>query len=99
MNSVAWNELADTVKLRRLSAATKEMRDRVLPFLRNGFNALNDDGAPLGDNFLMSELLRYGVRDAHAHEEQNLDHAVVPGDAPALCCGFDLGPGARRAGG
>jgi hypothetical protein len=25
---------------------------------------MDDDGAPLSDNFLMSEVLRYGVRDA-----------------------------------
>ncbi len=42
----------------------KEMREKFLPFLRKCINPLDDDGAPLGDNFIMSEFLRYGVRDA-----------------------------------
>jgi hypothetical protein len=44
--------------------ATKETREKFLQFLRKCINPLDDDGAPLGDNFHMSEFLRYGVRDA-----------------------------------
>jgi hypothetical protein len=40
------------------------MRDNFLPFLRKCVNALDDGRAPLGDNFLMSEFLRYRVRDS-----------------------------------
>ena len=65
LNSIAWSDLGDSVKRRRLAAATKEMRENFLPFLRKCINPLDDDGAPLGDNFLMSEFLRYGVRDSN----------------------------------
>ncbi len=41
------------------------MRDNFLPFLRKCINALDDDGVPLDDNFLMSEFLRYRVRDSN----------------------------------
>ena len=61
MNSIAWSDLGTSIKQRRLAAATDEMREKVLPFLRKCINPLDDDGTPLGDNFLMSELLRYGV--------------------------------------
>ena len=37
----------------------------IFPFLRKCINALDDGGAPLGDNFLMSEFLRYRVRDSN----------------------------------
>ncbi len=40
------------------------MRQNFLPFLRECINALDEEGALLSDNFLMSELLLYGVRDA-----------------------------------
>ena len=53
------------------------MREQALPFLRKCIHPMDDDGAPLSDNFLMSEVLRYGVRDA-------LPHAVVPGDAKTM---------------
>ena len=62
LNSIAWSDLGDSVKRRRLAAATKEMRENFLPFPRKCINSLDDDGAPLGDNFLLSEFLRYGVR-------------------------------------
>jgi hypothetical protein len=42
------------------------MREQqVLLFLRNCVHTMDDDGAPLSDNFLMSEVLRYVVRDAN----------------------------------
>ena len=62
--TVAWSDLCDSVKQRRLMAGTKEMSDNLLPFLRECINAQDEDGALLSDNFIMSELLRYGVRDA-----------------------------------
>jgi hypothetical protein len=65
LNSIAWSDLGESVKRRRLAAATKEMRENFLPFLRKCIDALDEDGAPLGDDFLMSEFLRYGVRDAN----------------------------------
>jgi hypothetical protein len=40
------------------------MREQVLPFLRKWVHPMDDDGAPLSDNFLLSKVLRYGVRDA-----------------------------------
>jgi hypothetical protein len=40
------------------------MREQALPFLRKCVHPMDDDGAPLRDNFLLSEVLRYGVRDA-----------------------------------
>ncbi len=41
------------------------MRDNFLPFLSKCINVLDDDGVPLGDNFRMSEFLRYRVRDSN----------------------------------
>jgi hypothetical protein len=41
------------------------MKEQALPFLRKCVHPMDDDGTPLGDNFLMSEVLRYGVRDAY----------------------------------
>ena len=64
MKTVAWSNLAISTKQLRLAAATKEIREKCLPFLRKCINPLDDDGAPLDDNLLMSELLRYGVRYA-----------------------------------
>ena len=40
------------------------MREQVLPFLRKWVHPMDDDGAPLRDNVLLSKVLRYGVRDA-----------------------------------
>ena len=67
-------------------AGTKEMRQNFLPFLRECINALDEEGALLSDNFLMSELLRYGVRDARKMNrisptlsfQDMLQHSVVP---------------------
>ena len=64
MKTVAWSNLAISTKQLRLASATKEIREKCLPFLRKCINPLDDDGAPLDDNLLMSELLRYGVRYA-----------------------------------
>ncbi len=41
------------------------MREHALPFLRKCVHPMDDDGAPPSDNFLMSKVLRYGVRDAY----------------------------------
>jgi hypothetical protein len=40
------------------------MKEQVLPFLRKWVHTMDDDGALLSDNFLLSKVLRYGVRDA-----------------------------------
>ena len=61
------------------------MREKLLPFLRRSINMLDDDGAPLGDNVLLSEVLQYGVRDAHKKNRisttlsfpEMLPHSVV----------------------
>ena len=45
--------------------AARYMREQALPFLRKCIHPMDDDGAPLSDNFLMSEILRYGLRDAY----------------------------------
>ena len=63
-NTVAWDNLADITKRRRLKEAARCMREQVLPFLRKWVHPMDDDGAPLSDNFLLSKVLRYGVRDA-----------------------------------
>jgi hypothetical protein len=56
-NTIASSYLADTTKRRRLRSAVCYMRERALPFLRTYVNPMVDDGAPLSDNFLMSEVL------------------------------------------
>ncbi len=40
------------------------MREQVLPFLHKWVHPMDDDGAQLSGNFLLSKVLRYGVRDA-----------------------------------
>jgi hypothetical protein len=37
------------------------MREQVLLFFRKWINPLDHDGALLGDNFVVSEVLRYGA--------------------------------------
>jgi hypothetical protein len=64
-NTIAWDNLADNTKRRRLQDAARYMREHALPFLRKCVHPMDDDGAPLSDNFLISEVLRYGVRDAY----------------------------------
>ena len=83
--TVAWSDLNDKTKQRRLKAATRELREKFLPFLRECINPLDDEGALLNDNFIMSELLRYGVRDANVRNRISptlsfpdmLPHSVV----------------------
>jgi hypothetical protein len=58
-NTIAWDDLADTTKQRRLQEAARYMREQALPFLRKCVHPMDDDGAPLSDNFLMPEVLRY----------------------------------------
>ncbi len=68
-NTNAWDNLADTTEQRHLKEAAGYMREQALQFLRKSIHPMDDDGAPLSDNFLMSEVLRYRVRDAR---EKNL---------------------------
>ncbi len=64
-NLIAWDNLAVRIKQRRLKSAACYMREHALPFLRKCVHPMDDDGrAPFSDGFLMSEVLRYGVRDA-----------------------------------
>jgi hypothetical protein len=65
MKTIARSNLADRVKRRHLTTTARYMSKQALPVLRKCVHAMDDDGAQLSDNFLMSEVLRYGVRDAN----------------------------------
>jgi hypothetical protein len=67
--TVAWSDLGDTSKQRRLKAGARELREKFLHFLRECINPLDEEGALLSDNFIMSELLRYWVRDAYVRNQ------------------------------
>ncbi len=68
-NTNAWDNLADTTEQRHLKEAAGYMREQALPFLHKSIHPMDDYCAPLSNNFLMSEVLRYRVRDAR---EKNL---------------------------
>jgi hypothetical protein len=63
-NTIAWSNLAVSSRQRRLQEAARYMKEHTQPFLRKCVHPMDDNGALLSDNFLMSEVLRYGVRDA-----------------------------------
>ena len=90
LNSIAWRDLEDSVKRRRLTVATKEMREKLLPFLSKCINPLDGDGAQL---VRIPAVLGARSQD----QEPNLTRAVDIRDA-LLRRGLDLGLGARRAG-
>ena len=80
LNSIAWSDLGESVKRRRLAAATKEMRDNFLPFLRQCIDALDEDGAPLGDDMVgVDRNGRWGagsVGHLHTLLEAGVDEVV-----------------------
>ena len=50
-NTIAWDNLADKTKRRRLHDTARYMREQALPFLCKCIHPMDDDGAPLSDNF------------------------------------------------
>ena len=77
------------------------MREQALPFLRKCVHPMDDDGAPLSDNFLMAEILRYGICDAYKENRisRTLSFPEMLPICPKPCCGCNRCLGARRAGG
>ncbi len=88
LNSIAWSDLGDSFKRRSLTVANKEMREKLLLFLRKCINPLDGDCAQL---VRIPAVLRARSQD----QEPNLTHAVDIRDA-LLRRGLDLGLGARR---
>ena len=76
------------------------------PTFRKCVTTLDDDGAPLGDNFLVSELLRYGVRDANEKNRIIMSDRMIPSlynfketlaleYGPTICAEAELGGAGR----